>query len=98
MDGGADYETVEPLLDDCFLFYYHFDTMYTLADIRSCLDLTDEYYAEEYLWCAENYTLADQAMDGLYYACAASPLGAEILATACGCEYQSVVNPSLAAV
>ncbi len=78
MNGGADYETVEPLLDDCFLYYYHFDTMYTLADIRTCLDQTDEYYADEYLWCSENYTLVDQAMDGLYYACAASPLGQEL--------------------
>ncbi|MGX8692533.1 MAG: hypothetical protein ACSW8E_02120 [Clostridia bacterium] len=78
MDSGADYETLEPLLDDCFLYYYHFDTMYTLADIRSCLDLSDEYYADEYLWCAENYTLIDQAMDGLYYSCAASPLAREL--------------------
>lgn len=78
MNSGADYETVEALLDDCFLFYYHFDTMYTLADIRTCLDQTDEYYAAEYLWCSETYTLFDQAMDGLYYACAASPLGAEL--------------------
>jgi len=78
MDAGADFETLEPLLDDCFLYYYHYDTMYTLADIRSCLDQSDEYYAEEYLWCSENYTLADQAIDGLYYACAASPMAAEL--------------------
>lgn len=76
--GGADFATAESLLDDCFLYYYHYDTMYTLADIRSCLDLTDEYYAEEYLWCAENYALADQALDGLYYACAASPMAEEL--------------------
>ena len=78
MDAGADFETLEPLLDDCFLYYYHYDTMYTLADIRSCLDLSDEYYAAEYLWCSENYTLIDQAIDGLYYACAASPMAAEL--------------------
>ena len=78
MDSGADFETLEPLLDDCFLYYYHYDTMYTLADIRSCLDQSDEYYAAEYLWCAENYTLIDQAIDGLYYACAASPMAAEL--------------------
>ena len=78
MNAGADFATVEPLLDDCFLYYYHYDTMCTLADIRSCLDQSDEYYAEEYLWCAENYTLADQAIDGLYYACAASSLAAEL--------------------
>lgn len=78
MDAGADFETLEPLLDDCFLYYYHYDTMYTLADIRSCLDQSDEYYAAEYLWCAENYTLIDQAIDGLYYACAASPMAAEL--------------------
>ena len=78
MDAGADYETLEPMLDECFLFYYHFDTMCTLADIRSCLDLSDEYYAAEYLWCSENYTLIDKAMDGLYYACAASPMAKEL--------------------
>lgn len=78
MENGADYATVEPLLDDCFDYSYHFDTMYTLADIRSCLDLTDEYYAAEYLWCAENYTLMQQAIDDLYYACAASPLAEEL--------------------
>lgn len=78
MTAGERYETVEPLLDDCFYYYYHFDTMYTLADIRSCLDISDEYYAGEYLWCAENYTLVDQAIDGLYYACAASPLADEL--------------------
>ena len=78
MNGGADYETVEKLLDDIYLFYYHYDTMCTIADIRSCLDLTDEYYADEYLWCAENYTLVDQDMDGLYYACAASPLAEDL--------------------
>ena len=78
MDAGSDFATVEPLLDDCFLYYYHYDTMCTLADIRSCLDQSDEYYAGEYLWCMENYTLADQAIDGLYYACAASPLAAEL--------------------
>ena len=27
MNDGESYEVVEPLLDDCFLFYYHFDTM-----------------------------------------------------------------------
>ncbi len=78
MNGGAPYDEVEAMLDDCYAFYYHYDTMYTLADIRSCLDLTDGYYAEEYLWCAENYTLADQAMDGLCYACAASRLAAAL--------------------
>ena len=78
MNGGSSYAETEPLLDEVFAFYDHYDTMYTLADIRSCLDQTDEYYADEYLWCSENYTLADEAIDGLYYACAASPLGQEL--------------------
>lgn len=78
MNGGKSYAAVEELLDDCFLYYYHYSTMYTLADIHSCLDLTDEHYAEEYTWCAENYALVQQAMDGLYYACAASPLAGEL--------------------
>lgn len=72
------FEDAEALLDECFYFYYHFDTMYTLADIRSCLDLSDDYYAGEYLWCAENYTLVDERIDDLYYACAASPMAREL--------------------
>lgn len=74
MNRPDSYQTVEALLDDCFLYYYHYSTMYTLSDIRSCLDMTDEYYAAEYNWCSENFALAQQAMDGLYYACAASPM------------------------
>lgn len=78
INAGEDFDTVEALLDECFTFYYHFDTMYTLADIRSCLDLSDDYYADEYLWCAETYTLIDERIDDLYYACAASPMAQEL--------------------
>lgn len=78
MYGGKSVSRVGTLLDSCFSWYYHYSTMYTLADIRSCQDLTDEYYAEEYAWCAENYALVQQMMDGLYYACAASPMAARL--------------------
>ena len=74
MNAKRPYREVEALLDECFVFYYYYDTMYVIADIRSCLNLSDEYYAQEYLWCAENYAAVQQALDGLYYACAASPM------------------------
>ena len=39
------------LLDELFTVYYSARTMLTLADIRSCQDLTDDYWAEEYGAC-----------------------------------------------
>lgn len=74
MNAKKPYREVEALLDACFDFYYHFDTMYVIADIRCCQNLNDEYYAQEYLWCSENYASLQQAIDNLYYTCAASPM------------------------
>lgn len=78
LDEGLPFLKVKRLLDSCFDGYYSYYTMYTLADIRSCQDLTDEYYASEYNWCGENFAVVQQLFDELYYACAASALAEEL--------------------
>ena len=60
LDEGVPFLKTRRLLDSCFDDYYSYYTMYTLADIRSCQNLTDEYYAAEYNWCAENYAVVQQ--------------------------------------
>ena len=74
LDGGASYRKVEAKLDECFDWYYSFYTMYTLAEVHSYLDMTDEYFAEEYEWISTVFAEVQQAYDGLYYACAGSKL------------------------
>lgn len=59
-------------LDKCYEAYYNYDTMYTLARIRSFRDMTDSFYAEELAWCEDNYPRAQQMMEELLYAAAAS--------------------------
>ncbi len=78
LDGGASYRKVEKKLDECFDWYYTFYTMYTLAEVHSYLDMTDEYYAGEYEWISAEYAVVQQAYDRLYYACAGSALGEEL--------------------
>lgn len=71
----GDLRKTEALIEQCSEQYTHYDTMYVLADIRNCQDLTDDFYAEEYRWCDENYAEVQQAIDEMYYACAGSSLG-----------------------
>lgn len=78
LDEGVPFLKTRRLLDSCFDRYYSYYTMYTLADIRCCQDLTDEYYAAEYNWCGENFALVQQLFDELYYACAASSIAQEL--------------------
>ena len=75
---GQSFLKIKRLLDSCYEDYYSYYTMYTLADIRSCQDLTDEYYAAECGWCAENFAVVQQLFDRLYYACAASSMAEEL--------------------
>lgn len=67
--------TLSKLIGECYACYYHYDTMYTLAHIRSCQDVTDEYYAGEWDWCSENYPQVQQMMDDVYVLCAQSRYG-----------------------
>ena len=75
LDGGASYRKVEAKLDECFDWYYTFYTMYTLAEVYSYLDMTDDALAEEYEWISTEFATVQQAYDKLYYACAGSSLG-----------------------
>lgn len=78
LSSGANFYKLKIRLDKCYEDYNHYYTMYNLADIRSCQDLTDGYYAAEYDWCSENYYVVQQLFDELYYACAASPMASEL--------------------
>ena len=77
LDGG-DIDAVSDALDACYLDYYNFDTMYTIADIRSCQDVYDSYYADEVSWCGESFAAVQQKMEDMFYACAASDLAQEL--------------------
>lgn len=77
LDGG-DIDAVSDALDACYLDYYNFDTMYTIADIRSCQDVYDSYYADEMSWCGESFAAVQQKMEDMFYACAASDLAQEL--------------------
>ena len=78
LDSGLSFLKIKRLLDSCYEDYYSYYTMYTLADIRSCQDLTDEYYATECGWCAENFAVVQQLFDRLYYSCAASSMAEDL--------------------
>ena len=67
---GASYRRATALLDGCFDGIDRFDTMLTLANIRSCQDVGDSFYAEEYAWGLEVSGQLSQSVDRLYRACA----------------------------
>ena len=71
---GASFRTVTRLLDRCYEDYYHFDTMYCLAEIRSCRDMSDEYYAAELAWCLDAYYDMQDRIEEIYYLCGGSPM------------------------
>ena len=71
---GENYRVLSDLLDQCYADYFDFNTMYTLADIRACQDMTDAYYAGEFAWCDENASTVNQLMEELYYACGSSDM------------------------
>lgn len=64
--------TLTRLISDCYDCYNSFETMYTLADIRSCQNVTDEFYSREYAWCLENRPEMQQLVERMYRSCAAS--------------------------
>lgn len=78
LEYGDDYDYICSLIDQCYAHYYNFDTMYTLSNIRYCHDNSDAYYAEEYFWCEENFPLAQQLMDEMYYACGGSDIAVKL--------------------
>ncbi len=72
LDGKLGFSKLTALLDECYEIYYNYDTMYSIADIRSCQDMTDSFYAAEYEWCSENFYLVQQYMEEMFRACAKS--------------------------
>ena len=78
LDSGADYETVEALLDACDECYAAFDTMEAIAFIRSCQDMTDEFYAGEYAWLDEASADVSQLFEKLYFRCGMSDMAREL--------------------
>lgn len=64
--------TLREEIEACYDCYYNYDTMLSLADIRNCQDLSDEFYMEEYAWCLENRPRVQQLMDQMYLSCAQS--------------------------
>jgi len=75
---GVSYNKLTGLLDKCYDSYYHFDTMYCIADIRNSQDMTDSYYSAEYSWCDENYYLLQKSFEELFRACAACEHGPKL--------------------
>lgn len=75
---GSSFRTVTHLLDLCYENFYHFDTMYCLCEIRSCQDMTDEYYAGELAWCLDAYYDMQELMEDMYYLCGASPMAEQL--------------------
>lgn len=68
--------STQKLIEAIYDFYDEYDgfyTNYSLADLRTCHDLTDIYWAEEYAYCMENAPLADAMLEELYMALAKSP-------------------------
>ena len=69
------FRKVTSLLDELYAMYDSADTMATIADIRNCQDLTDEFYAEEYAWNAAAQAEISQIMEQVYLACGSSSYG-----------------------
>ena len=78
LEKDARYRKVTRLLDQLYELYYSADTMYTLADIRNCQDLTDEYYAQEYAWFAAVMPEIGRVMERVYLACGSSTLAEKL--------------------
>lgn len=77
LEGGSLSE-VQESIEKCYEHFYNFDTMYTISNIRSCINMNDEFYAEEYAWCSNNYPTTQQLMEEMYYACGASEMADKI--------------------
>ena len=61
------------LVEEFFRLCNNFDTMYSLAYIRSCKDMGDEFYADEYSWLMAEQMYVQQYMQAVATACENSP-------------------------
>ncbi|MCF0136816.1 MAG: hypothetical protein HUJ66_00465 [Oscillospiraceae bacterium] len=78
LDGGSDYDDVADALDEFYVLYWSFYTMKTLADIRSDLDTSDEFYIGEYEYCATAEADVSTIFTELMVSCADSALSSEL--------------------
>ena len=78
LEGGATLSQVTAILDECFVLFNSYDTMYSVAEIRACQDMTDAFYEEEYGWCLDHYYEMQAMMDELYYLCGGSKLAGQL--------------------
>ena len=70
--GTMNLKEIEKLIDAVYDDYYTFSTMNNLANVRTCLNTLDEYYAEEYNWCSEQSAVVQDMIDEMYFACGGS--------------------------
>ena len=75
LDAGVSFHGLVKLLDKLQALYDTACTMYTIADIRNCRDLTDEFYAEEYAWCLPASAEIERIMERVLLLCGASEYG-----------------------
>ncbi|MBE6038203.1 MAG: hypothetical protein E7218_03250 [Anaerofustis stercorihominis] len=70
---GYDAEYILECVFDYYDEYDWFYTYYSLADLKYCHDLTDEYWEDECNFFAENIPQVDASLENLYYELAESP-------------------------
>lgn len=75
---GGTAEAIIDAYDEAYFGYLRFETMDTLAYIRYTLDLSDEFYHTEYLWCEEQSGSLYSARNACDRAISASALCAEL--------------------
>ena len=73
-EAGEDLDALMECFWELYDEYDRFYTMYVLADIHYCIDMSDLYWSEEYAWCTEKSSEIDAGYDQLMYALAASGL------------------------
>lgn len=76
-------KSMEPslILEEVYAYYAaydQFETMYNLADIYRCMDLTDAYYQDEWEYCASQESYVSETLETLYTKLAKSPVVAQL--------------------
>lgn len=75
---GEDLALMQELLAEYWAQLDNYDTMYVLANIRYCQDTSDGYYADEYAWCSDGYSIITQLSEKLDSVCANSPYAEQL--------------------
>lgn len=73
LENPLKYKELKPLVEEFFRLSNNFDTMYSLAYIRNCKDMSDEFYAEEYSWLMAEDSYVQQCVQAVTTACENSP-------------------------